>query len=59
MLGGESNQLAGNMMNTITQVQEGLGASLGIDLKSLLSGMFGAKLVGNNGVTVNVEDTAE
>jgi flotillin len=59
MLGGESNQLAGNMMNTITQVQEGLGASLGIDLKSLLSGMFGAKLIGNNGVTVNVEDTAE
>lgn len=59
MLGGESNQLAGNMMNTITQVQEGLGASLGIDLKSLLSGMFGAKLIGNNGVTVNVEDVTE
>ena len=55
MLGGDSNQLAGNMMNTITQVQEGLGASLGIDLKSLLSGMFGAKLIGNNGVTVNVD----
>lgn len=59
MLGGDSNQLAGNMMNTITQVQEGLGASLGIDLKSLLSGMFGAKLVGGNGVTVNVEDVTE
>lgn len=28
-------------------------------VKSLLSGMFGAKLIGNNGVTVNVEDVAE
>ena len=58
MLGGESNQLAGNMMNTITQVQEGLGASLGIDLKAFLSGMFGAKMLTNDGVTVNV-DSAE
>lgn len=56
MLGGESNQLAGNMINTITQVQEGLSASMGLDIKSLLAGMFGAKLMGgNDGVTVNVE----
>lgn len=56
MLGGESNQLAGNMINTMTQVQEGLSASMGLDIKSLLAGMFGAKLMGgNDGVTVNVE----
>ena len=59
MLGGDSGKLAGNILNTTTQVQEGLAQGLGIDLKALLSGMFGAKLVGNNGVTVNVEDVTE
>ena len=38
MLGNDSGQLAGNIMNTTTQ-------ALGIDLKSLLSGVLGAKLV--------------
>lgn len=59
MLGGESTQLAGNMMNTITQVQEGLSESMGLDLKALLSGVLGAKLLGNGGVTVNVDDITE
>lgn len=59
MLGGDSSELAGNILNTTTQVQEGLSQGLGIDLKALLSGMFGAKLVGNSGVTVNVEDVTE
>lgn len=61
MLGGDSSALANNIMNTTTQVQEGLMEGMGIDLKALLSGMFGAKLVGNNGVSVNVssEDTIE
>ena len=58
MLGSESDKLAGNIMHTTTQISEGLSASMGIDLKSLLSGMFGAKLLGN-GVTVNVEDSTE
>ena len=59
MLGGDSSKLAENIMNTTTQVQEGLTQSMGIDLKALLSGMFGAKLVGGNGVTVNVDDVTE
>jgi flotillin len=59
MLGNDSNQLAGNILNTTTQVSEGLSQGLGIDLKSLLTGMFGAKLLGGNGVTVNVEDVNE
>lgn len=57
MLGGDSSKLAENIMNTTTQVQEGLTQGMGIDLKALLSGMFGAKLIGGNGVTVNVDDT--
>ena len=59
MLGGDSSKLAENIMNTTTQVQEGLTQGMGIDLKALLSGMFGAKLIGNNGVTVNVDDVTE
>ena len=59
MLGGDSSKLAENIMNTTTQVQEGLTQGMGIDLKAFLSGMFGAKFVGNNGVTVNVDDVAE
>lgn len=59
MLGGEPTKLAGNMMNTITQVQEGLSESMGIDLKAMLSGALGAKLLGNGGVTVNVDDVTE
>ena len=59
MLGGDSSALANNIMNTTTQVQEGLMEGMGIDLKALLAGMFGAKLAGGNGVTVNVEDVTE
>ena len=59
MLGGDSSKLAENIMNTTTQVQEGLAQGMGIDIKALLSGMFGAKLIGNNGVTVNVDDITE
>lgn len=52
MLGSDSNQLAGNIMNTTTQVSEGLAASMGIDLKTLLSSFFGNvaadKILDNN-----------
>ena len=48
MLGGDSSQLAGNMMNTLTQVSEGMSQSLGIDLKSLLAGIVGGKIAQNN-----------
>lgn len=60
MLGGESNQLAGNMINTMTQVQEGLSASMGIDLKTLLAGFIGGKMGANgSGVVVNVDPVEE
>lgn len=48
MLGGDSSQLAGNMMNTLTQVSEGMSQSLGIDLKSLLAGIVGGKIAQNS-----------
>lgn len=48
MLGNDSGQLAGNIMNTTTQISEGLSQSLGIDLKTLLAGVIGGKLAQNN-----------
>ena len=48
LIGNDSGQLAGNMMSNITQIVEGFKGSTGIDPMSVLSGMFGAKLVDNN-----------
>lgn len=60
MLGEDSGKLAGNIMATTTQISEGLNESLGIDLKSMLAGVFGAKMLGSKGdVTVNVEPNNE
>ena len=47
MLGEDSSKLAGNIMNTTTQISEGLTESLGIDLKTLLTGFLGGKLAAN------------
>ena len=44
MLGNDSGQLAGNIMNTTTQISEGLSESIGIDLKSMLSAFMGGKI---------------
>ena len=48
MLGNDSSQLAGNIMSTTTQISEGMEQALGIDLKGLLHGVLGAKLVQNS-----------
>ena len=48
MLGGESTQLAGNIIQTTTQIAEGMSQGLGIDFKSLLSGIIGGKIVANS-----------
>ena len=48
MLGNDSSQLAGNIMNTTTQISEGLSESLGIDLKSLMAGILGGKIAANS-----------
>ena len=51
MLGNDSGQLAGNIMNTTTQISEGLSESLGIDLKSMLAGFIGGKIATPNDKT--------
>lgn len=48
MLGNDSNQLAGNIINTATQISEGMSQGLGIDVKSLLSGFMGGKIAANS-----------
>lgn len=48
MLGEDSGKLAGNIMSTATQISEGMEQSLGIDLKSLLSGFIGGKIADSN-----------
>lgn len=53
MLGNDSNQLAGNIINSTTQISEGLSESLGIDLKTLLAGFLGGKLAVNTADTDN------
>lgn len=61
MYGGDSAQLTGNLVNTITQISDGLGESLGVDVKALLAGFLGASLKGQDKeVIVNVQsqDTA-
>ncbi|AXF52306.1 MAG: flotillin [Caudoviricetes sp.] len=48
MYGDNSAKLTENIMNTVTQVSEGLSESMGLDLKSLLSTVLGVKLANNN-----------
>ena len=60
MYGGESSKLTEDIIKNVTQISEGLGHGMGIDLKTLLTGMFGAQLVGNKKeVVVNVEPVKE
>lgn len=56
MYGGDSSKLQENVMNNITQVSEGLAQSMGVDLKSLLAGVLGGKLLsGSREVSVAIE----
>ena len=59
MYGGETSQLAGDIMKNVSQVSEGLSQSLGIDLNSLLTGFLGGQLGRDKGVVVNVEPSNE
>ncbi|MFI3201411.1 MAG: SPFH domain-containing protein [Eubacteriales bacterium] len=44
LFGGDSSQLAGDIVNTVTQVTDGVKESTGIDLNTLLTGFLGGKL---------------
>ncbi len=45
---GNNTKLISDIVNTTTQVSEGLTQSMGIDLKSLLSAFVGGKMAGGN-----------
>ena len=45
---GNSAKLVGDIVNSTTQITEGISAGMGIDLKSLLMGALGGKLVSDN-----------
>lgn len=60
MFGGESSKLTEDIIKNVTQISEGLGQSLGIDLKSLLTGVLGTKLLNNNKeISINIEKSNE
>ena len=59
MYGGETSQLAGDIMKNVSQISEGLSQSLGIDINSLLTGFLGGQLSRDKGVVVNVEPSNE
>ena len=54
MYGGESSKLQSDIMKNVVQVSEGLGETLGIDLKSVLAGFLGGKLGKEHNTTVNI-----
>lgn len=48
--GGNSSQLQERLVGDVTQISEGLSQSMGIDLKTLLSGFLGGKIAQNSQV---------
>lgn len=47
MYGDQTAKISGNIIDTTAQISDGLSKSLGIDLKSMLAGVFSAKMLGN------------
>lgn len=45
---GNAQKLISDIVNTATQVNEGMNESMGVDLKSILSGFLGAKIATND-----------
>jgi len=53
MYGGHSSQLNGNIVNTITQISDGLGESLSIDVKTMFAAVLGPNMGKETELTVN------
>lgn len=47
MYGDQSSALLGDIINKTTQISEGISKGIGLDLKQILSGALGMKLVEN------------
>ncbi len=56
---GNSAKLLSDIINGTTQVTEGLTAGMGIDIKSLLMGALGGKMVADNNAPVVVVQSAK
>lgn len=52
---GNNTKLVGDITKSITQVSDGLNDSLGVDIKSLLAGALGHKLLTDKGTQVDVK----
>ena len=57
MFGDASGQLANSIMNTMTQVTEGVKSSTGLDINALISGLIGGKVAAGSQKDNNDEDT--
>ena len=53
---GNSAKLVGDIVNSTTQITEGISAGMGIDLKSILLGALGTKVLGDNNPVVVVDN---
>lgn len=53
---GNNEQLVGSVMNTVKQVDDGIKASTGLDIKSILAGFVGANAL-TNGIKNSVAPT--
>lgn len=44
---GNNDKMVGSIMNTVTQFSDGIKESTGLDIKIILTGMFGTKVIEN------------
>lgn len=56
---GNTAKLVEDITKSTTQITEGLTQSLGFDIKSVLAGALGAKILSNDGKDENAQDTAK
>lgn len=57
--GGNEAKLIESIMSSGDKINEGLKNTIGLDLRSLVGGVIGGKLVSNNSTTNNQNDTVE
>lgn len=56
MFGGDSAQLAGNIMNSVTQILDGIKESTGIDISHVAAGYLGGKISSKNTCSCGCSD---
>lgn len=56
---GNSSKLIGDIMKTSSQIIEGVESTTGLDIKALLAGALGGKLMNNKDIVVNVDTNKE